>query len=346
VSRTGNPDEQNTAEAILKLRGVYRDNRFFRIVDAKTINDKSGEFSLNLGTRSIVSQEKHDLQAQISKSTGFHTDVYSLGAILYDLASGGRNPEHFYTYCLKVFTDQFGVESKLVPQSIDEIMDILCPKKEKRELHDRLRLAWQLLWTNNVDALIEDILKSSYVNPTEEEARKKIRDYRFRTFDVVNTLLKDKRGEDIPREIVDIIVRCMLRDKIGSFCSSDQGWSAISSDGRKTIVEKIEDAVGKLLDTKFRMPDNNFFTDLEDDLLFRLRALSFSHTPDTSEQAKSDPATDGDNVSEPNIPAEGNELASREAVDGSAMTSTLDDAAAVQSGDAQIMPLPDSSDES
>lgn len=46
---------------------------------------------------------KEDLQAHIIKSTGYHTDGFSLGAILYDLASGGKNPEDFYTYNLARF---------------------------------------------------------------------------------------------------------------------------------------------------------------------------------------------------------------------------------------------------
>jgi len=133
---------------------------------------------------------------------------------------------------------------------------------------------WMLSTTKNIDALIEEILRSSYVDSAEVEVKKKIRDYRFRTFDVVNILLTDKRGEQIPREIVRIIVRCMLRDKEGSFCHSRDGWGAFSSPGRP-IVKDLEDEVNTLLGGQFRLPDRHFPDRLQDDLLFRLRAISF-----------------------------------------------------------------------
>jgi serine/threonine protein kinase len=52
-------------------------------------------------------EEKKDLQAHIIKSTGFHTDGFSLGAILYDLVSGGKDPEEFYIYCLARYQKSF-----------------------------------------------------------------------------------------------------------------------------------------------------------------------------------------------------------------------------------------------
>ncbi len=265
---------EERAQRTRDLRSEYRDRRYYRI-DAANLDEQSGQFSLKL-EKGVATPERYDLQAQISKNTGFHTDIYSLGAILYDLASGGRNPEHFYTYCLKVFTNQFGVNDELIPNSIDEVLEILAPvnRNQPRELHNKPRLMWMLSTTKNIDALIEEILRSSYVDSAEVEVKKKIRDYRFRTFDVVNILLTDKRGEQIPREIVRIIVRCMLRDKEGSFCHSRDGWGAFSSPGRP-IVKDLEDEVNTLLGGQFRLPDRHFPDRLQDDLLFRLRAISF-----------------------------------------------------------------------
>ncbi len=347
-----------------RQRNKYLEKRFYSIVNA-TLNERSGEYTLKLD-REVAGSERYDLQAQISKGTGFHTDVYSLGAILYDLASGGRNPEHFYTYCLKVFTNQFGVNPELIPESIDEVMEILAPDKtrqtgellnpfalqgqqrplesaltttrEKRELGlfelmpmltstkdpDALvgkilragyanlseaqirqllplllktndintlveqllliqypdlpegevqRLLKLLLTTNDVDKLVEEILRSAYVDLPEGEVKKKIRDYRFRTFDVVNTLLTDKRGVPIPREIIRIVVRCMLRDKEQSLCQSSQGWSSKGPNG--LIVEELEQDVNKLLSGKFSLPEREFPDRLKEDLLFQLRALTF-----------------------------------------------------------------------
>jgi serine/threonine protein kinase len=266
------------AELALDRRSEYRDHRYYRILNAQ-VDERAGTFALQLDGR-LDGHTEYDLQAQVSKSTGFHTDVYSLGALLYDLVSGGRNPEHFYTYCLKVFTDQFGVNGDLIPSSIDEVLDILAPEAygKPRDLQNRFRLARMVMTTRNVDALIEEILRSAYVGGSDDELQRKIRDYRFRTFDVVNTLLTDKRGVVIPREIVRIIVRCMLRDKDGSFCRSDAMWGA-TIDGRRLIVKEIEDEVNKLLSGQFRLPDQHFPDPLQENLLFRLRAMSFYSSP-------------------------------------------------------------------
>jgi serine/threonine protein kinase len=366
-----NLSKDDMAEGARRFREEYLKHRYIGIRNAK-IDATTGEFELELEA-AIDSREKHDLQAQISKGTGIHTDVYSLGAILYDLVSGGRNPEHFYTYCLKVFTNQFGVNPELIPQSVDEVMEILVPDKsaQKLDLTNPFKLAQQrelinpfgliqqkskltvakrlqliqllfnirkikdtdtlmerilrtiyiderdndieqlmqllftpndintlvekilrstyvelpeeevkkllqlLLTTNDVDTLVNRILRSTYVDLPEEEIRKKIRDYRFRTFDVVNTLLTDKRGQEIPRDIIRIIVRCMLRDKEDSFCRIDQRGESPKPVQGRPVMEDIANEVNKLLANPFGLPEHHFFPRLEDNLLFRLCALSF-----------------------------------------------------------------------
>src|SRR5262249_17281535 len=73
----------------------------------------------------VTTSKIGDLQGQITRATGFQTDGFSLGAILYDLISGGRNPELFYIYCLASYTSRFAEGAQY---SVDDVVEILAPR--------------------------------------------------------------------------------------------------------------------------------------------------------------------------------------------------------------------------
>jgi len=80
-------------------RSIEEDTRLFRILEVEKYGNY---FKLQVDTErhAIVTSRTRNLQGHIIRATGFHTDGFSLGAMLYDLISGGRDPQEFYTYCI------------------------------------------------------------------------------------------------------------------------------------------------------------------------------------------------------------------------------------------------------
>lgn len=54
-------------------------------------------YRVNFGDR----DSEHYYVGYLIKSAGQHTDIFSLGCLLYFLATGGKNPEHFYLKCIE-----------------------------------------------------------------------------------------------------------------------------------------------------------------------------------------------------------------------------------------------------
>jgi serine/threonine protein kinase len=92
----------------------------FKINEVAKGADNLISFKLDSG---LTIDNNEDIWANIVRATGYHTDGYTLGAILYDLVSGGRNPEAFYTYCLVRFIEEFSH----IPYSINDIVEALAP---------------------------------------------------------------------------------------------------------------------------------------------------------------------------------------------------------------------------
>jgi serine/threonine protein kinase len=236
----------------------------------------------------------HDLQAHIIKATGYHTDGFSLGAMLYDLASGGKNPEHFYTYCLMNFTRRFARRYIANDYSIDDVLDVLMPadpataRAATMEAPLRLREKWEivrrLFATVSVDGLISAIIELSLngaaAPPDIQDA---MRHYRFRHFHLVSDLLRDYRGVPIPRGILAIIVRCMLRDLPGCYYTSDQEVGFLSIENQRAS-ERIHRDVLALMGQPQYQPPRSFPQILQSHLLFKLRAFALSPGSPTGSQ--------------------------------------------------------------
>jgi serine/threonine protein kinase len=243
----------------------------------------------------IVSSRHTDLQAQITRATGFHTDGYSLGAILYDLVSGGKNPELFYTYCLMSFTGRFGVQ---FDTSVDDVLEILAPQhtsengkfeSDRLSFGERSRMMPLVFSSHDLDTLLSSILDTALAvrhkdNLGEQKAKltEQLRNYRFRSFDMVNDLLRDRRNVPIPRDILDIIVRCMLRGVPGSFYQRDTE-KAYLSDQSFEAANAIYESVMRLLgNSDYQLPRDGFPASLQQNLLFKLRSLALPGETATS----------------------------------------------------------------
>ncbi|MCP4339195.1 MAG: hypothetical protein GY799_09985 [Desulfobulbaceae bacterium] len=104
--------------------------RIFKIisVEDKPLNQDCCYRSKLAFTQLPHLEKEEDLQAHIIKSTGFHTDGFSLGAILYDLISGGKNPEHFYTFCLAAYDRALQLLGSRDVTTTEEVLNILSPQ--------------------------------------------------------------------------------------------------------------------------------------------------------------------------------------------------------------------------
>jgi serine/threonine protein kinase len=114
------PRDTNTVQTVFKINEVLKEGRQIvgLVLDGALTIDKT-----------------QDIWAHVVRATGYHTDGYSLGAILYDLVSGGRNPEYFYIYCLARFIEEFSH----VKYSVDDIVEALAPPERPRPTVHSLR---------------------------------------------------------------------------------------------------------------------------------------------------------------------------------------------------------------
>jgi serine/threonine protein kinase len=157
------------------------DASIFRILESNHKEDDSGVFyQIQLEVdqdKSLSTSRTEDLQGQIIRATGFQTDGFSLGAILYDLISGGKDPQLFYTYCIVSLTSQFDKKD----YSIDSIVDILAPerlrgmsigKNEIINFSERRRIMSASLDTEDLDNLIETIMEISLRTSSFQSSKK------------------------------------------------------------------------------------------------------------------------------------------------------------------------------
>lgn len=80
----------------------------------------SGEYRITLENAPAIAGE--EIVAFVVKGTGFHTDGFGIGAMLYDILSGGRNPENFYTYCVRMHDKWSTTPVGSVGQLVDALM--------------------------------------------------------------------------------------------------------------------------------------------------------------------------------------------------------------------------------
>lgn len=265
-----------------------RDPGMYQIIgvcigDAMT-PDQTGTPSFRLILdRDIRLHGSEDLQAHVIKSTGFYTDGHSLGAMLYDLASGGKNPELFYTYCLLSFTPRFTRMFGTDSYTADDVLDILAPSSTTTErwrsvLQLRPTMRWSILWhalrARSIDDLMARVIAQAQpIDETAPRAEELMRHHQFRAFHLVSDLLRDCRGMPIPRGILQIIVKCMLRDVPGAYYKTIQDTAERIAHNQRAAEQMHRDIRALLGQAHYQLP-SVFPASLRANLLFKLRALA------------------------------------------------------------------------
>lgn len=233
----------------------------------------------------VATSKTSDLQGEITRATGFHTDGFSLGAILYDLISGGRDPELFYTYCLASYTNQF---AGAATYTVEGILDILSPaasedsqaQAERLTLAEKGRATQQILAAQTLDELLMNIQNAILVqrNRADSEApqrlEEKLKHFRFRSFELVRELLTDRRGVPIPRDILRIIVGCMVRDATDSYYQRDPQMGFLTQFNYSAATRISDDVRNLLAREEYQLPREGFPRSLQSNLLFKLRSLT------------------------------------------------------------------------
>jgi hypothetical protein len=139
---------------------------------------------------------------------------------------------------------------------------------------DYLRIVMK---STDLESLIEDIVQSAHSHIENGKIHEWLRDYRFRTFHLVSELLTDKRDVPIPRDIIRIIVKCMLRniDKNGesSYYNSSLGKGFLTEENVKAVHNIHQDTL-KCLADEHNQPPPGFPADLKENLLFNLRSMA------------------------------------------------------------------------
>ena len=200
-------------------------------------------FKVSLKTKIIPIVPKLYYHAYIVKQTSQHSDIFSLGSILYFLSSGGKNPEKFYTKCLEPSLSQEDEDIKKIHGSCMSLAIALClddintvkgeieaNKYEKYstefdkelmkfkkdslfELKEKTIFGYIVHRTQSsrigANELLHGYLKSMKINP------------------VIKYYLTDTNGDPIPFSILFEIIKCMTRNKRHSYVTTVNGISKL-----------------------------------------------------------------------------------------------------------------------
>ncbi|MCP5003462.1 MAG: hypothetical protein GY941_05840 [Planctomycetes bacterium] len=180
--------------------------------------------------------------AYVVKQTSQHSDIFSLGSILYFLSSGGKNPEKFYIKCLEPSLSQENADIKKIHGSCMSLAIALCldetnsveeeieankynkyctdfdmelmkfKKQSLFELKEKTVFGYIVHRTQTsrlgANELLHGYLKSMKINP------------------VIKYYLTDSNGKPIPFSILFEVIKCMTRNKMYSYVSTASGSNA------------------------------------------------------------------------------------------------------------------------
>lgn len=253
---------------------------------------------------------KEDLQAHIIKSTGYHTDGFSLGAALYRLASGGKNPQDFYTYKLARFYktsqgDNYSVrdivdrisQTEWLEESLEDSETKYDREREEvgdevvkhqkglnpapKSIFEKVKSFYHKIFSRNIQESNESIRHKTLTlrTPTTTTTDSYELDYvnhkpklgklpRDKMNELKNTLIEDRRGMPIPEKILEIVVKCMVRNVAGAYYHSSLQTGFFADENRDAVAQLVRD-VGEALNELERGTDIPY--ELKDNLLIKLR---------------------------------------------------------------------------
>lgn len=308
-------------------RADFAEAHVFRIIDVESLSEAHGNvfrLKLDIQNHPLTTSQTSDLQGSIIRATGFQTDGFSLGAMLYDLISGGRNPQSFYTHCVQSLVPQM----KDGEQSIDALLERLMPSGTNANsapadlnFAERRRMLQCVLEAPDFDTLLHQIAdiganripfqRSPVLNWAERAALGRdimgisrlddimaflIKSPRFTSLTnglpspqvevgpherFVKSFLTDKRGEPIPRDILRIILACMVRDFDGSYYRRHPHHGYVSEENYAASTKLYEDVLDLLSKPDYSLPSQGFPRALQENLLFKLRSLNTHETETT-----------------------------------------------------------------
>lgn len=218
--------------------GSERGKREIFRVNAVPGSDKAEEIVLHLD-RTLTSDRSTDLGAHVIKATGYHTDGFSVGSILYDLASGGKDPERFYLYCLLRYQGEPDASSRSIDSVIKEL------KKSRPKLGSLM-----------------DSVGAGGSRRTKGLAKHV--EYQL-----------DKNDQWIPDSVLRIIVRCMLRNFVDSYYRSVESQGFHTEENRTKMSVEVTADLRRLLESEECASPSAFPISLsQSSLVLNLRCLA------------------------------------------------------------------------
>jgi serine/threonine protein kinase len=250
--------EEGDLLASLDVAGTKR-NTLLRITKVSSPQDRNNR---QVDTISVHEKVECIAGAEVNghfvKATGFHTDGFSFGCLLYDLASGGKNPEYFYLYCLHRYQVDRGLKT----------VEIVLKDLEKRR-RDWLRQTKRLLGKIGISAQISSDT-GTYLS-----------------------YLEDKRGIPIHNEVMLIICKCMLRNFEDSYYKLETTNEAIRvgyfEDKSRSAFEAILADLREVDEKYCAQSSRNYPPELRDDILIKLRRWGLMPNQEESAEHSSKP---------------------------------------------------------
>ena len=177
---------------------------------------------------SYARAEAKSANAALIKAAGQYSDLFSLGAVIYFIATGGRNPEEFWARCASLAQDSIYLEDNI------ETSPSAITTDPNATFSSCLNFARALC--HDADNIIDDYATIRFLQGKAGEGSTLSGQHLFKLKNIfthdfkgdplikhlrrspgVAMLLRDVAGEEIAMPIMYLILRCMLRGKPDSF---------------------------------------------------------------------------------------------------------------------------------